>query len=351
VTILVGGICRAISPTASAAEVVVAAITRYVDFPWEKEIFVFPGLESRPSGREDRDVMYVSSIHRPMYNVTRNASKSTLATIQREFRSAKEKVLTMTFDEICQDGVAAFLQDYKSFIKIHCVYWGQQSVEGRKWVTWIESRLVVLLVNLSREFPSLETRLWPGRFGDLSSEDVQGVYLIGVSGTGVDEGTFRTVLRDVETMMKKEEEATDRWVSVTLSKGKEIISENLEIDSRIWDGEEDIVLDDEMEDEDEESSPAPPGTVSDVRSGKLRPSRDVYNRLFWDKTYSVDDFLLGYEDRFKGVREMPLVSWKRELTDEEYIPFHRVVYFREKGVDGKVIWDRRTRLDLIFGSG
>jgi uncharacterized protein (UPF0248 family) len=246
--------------------------------------------------------------------------------------------------------VASFLRGYKSFIKIHCVYWGQQCAEGRKWIAWIESRLVILLVNLSREFSSLETRLWPARFGDLTSDDVQGTYLIGVSGKGINEGIFRAVLRDVEKMMKRDEEAVDRWVSVTLTKSKDIISENLEIDSRIWDGEEEIIVKEELEDEEEELPPIQSPSTSDVRYGKLRPSHDVYNRLFWDEKYSVDAFVVGYEDRFKGVKEMPLGSWKREVTDEEYIPFHRVVYFREKGGEGKVVWDRRTRLDLIFGS-
>jgi uncharacterized protein (UPF0248 family) len=48
---------------------------------------------------------------------------------------------------------------------------------------------------------------------------------------------------------------------------------------------------------------------------------------------------------------MNLTSWKKELSDEEFIPMHRVVYFREKGVEGNIVWDRRTRVDLIFGSG
>ena len=92
-------------------------------------------------------------------------------------------------------------------------------------------------------------------------------------------------------------------------------------------------------------------TSSDTKGSKLRPSHDVFNRLLWDGQYSADEYIIGYEDRFLGVREIPLTSWKRELEDEEFIPFHRVVYFREQGDEGKVVWDRRSKLDLVFGSG
>ena len=128
----------------------------------------------------------------------------------------------------------------------------------------------------------------------------------------------------------------------------------MQIDIRILEGEEEINLEEEIEDDDDDEivlQSVSKVTVSGVKTGKLRPSHDVFNRLFWDEKYSVEDYLVGYEDRFKGVKEMILASWKRECTDEEFIPFHRVVYFREKGVDGKIVWDRRTRVDLIFGSG
>lgn len=283
----------------------------------------------------------------------KNASQSTLQTIKKELRIAADKLSTSTFDELCSDGLREFFTDYKAFIKVQCAFWGTHSAEGRKWITWIESRLVILLVNLGKEFSALEARLWPARFADITSDDVQGTYLVGISGSGIDEGAFNTVLRDVERVMKGEEqEIVDRWISVTLAKGKHVLAEGLEIDNRVWDWEEDIILeDDPSEDDDETAIPIIANLTVSEKQGKLRPSHEVYNRLVWDQQYSAEEYLVGYEDRFKGVKEMPLTSWKRELSDEEFIPFHRVVYFREKGIDGKIVWDRRTRVDLIFGSG
>jgi len=51
-----------------------------------------------------------------------------------------------------------------------------------------------------------------------------------------------------------------------------------------------------------------------------------------------------------GIRETALGKWKREVEDESFIPFHRVIYFKRL-VDGAHVWDRRTKVDLIFNSG
>ena len=44
-------------------------------------------------------------------------------------------------------------------------------------------------------------------------------------------------------------------------------------------------------------------------------------------------------------------DWKGgDVTDEEFIPQHRILYFR-KASDGVKVWDRKRRLDEIFKSG
>lgn len=58
-----------------------------------------------------------------------------------------------------------------------------------------------------------------------------------------------------------------------------------------------------------------------IPAAKLRTSTDVYNRLLWDATGEVskDGYMIGYEDRFKGVKEVPLTAWKREVEDESFV--------------------------------
>jgi uncharacterized protein (UPF0248 family) len=92
------------------------------------------------------------------------------------------------------------------------------------------------------------------------------------------------------------------------------------------------------------SKPAP------VPTAKLRPATDILNRLRWDPNIDSTAYVVGYIDRFLGAKEIGLDSWKTEQTDEEFIPQHRIVYFKRKS-DGRIMWDRETRKDEIFGSG
>ncbi|KAL9081241.1 MAG: hypothetical protein Q9157_000216 [Trypethelium eluteriae] len=83
-------------------------------------------------------------------------------------------------------------------------------------------------------------------------------------------------------------------------------------------------------------------------SKKFRTEREVMSRIRYDPDFSVDDFLVGYEDRFIGIMEMPLGSWKVETTEDEFIPLHQIVHFKKKATSG-IVWDRRRRIDLIWG--
>lgn len=83
---------------------------------------------------------------------------------------------------------------------------------------------------------------------------------------------------------------------------------------------------------------------------KLRPALDVLNRLRYDPNFDESDHIVGYRDRHDGVQELSASLWKSDTTDEEFIPQHRIKYFKRKS-DNVVVWDRFMRLDLIFGSG
>lgn len=56
-----------------------------------------------------------------------------------------------------------------------------------------------------------------------------------------------------------------------------------------------------------------------VPVARLRTSVDVYNRFVWDRRYDEADYLIGYEDRFVGIIEMPLKSWCRQIEDENFV--------------------------------
>ncbi|GKZ37318.1 leukocyte receptor cluster (LRC) member 9 [Aspergillus brasiliensis] len=86
-----------------------------------------------------------------------------------------------------------------------------------------------------------------------------------------------------------------------------------------------------------------PGSVAD-------PKKDIINRIIWDPAFDGTNYVIGYEDRFEGRLESSFYTWKKETTDEEFIPQHRILYIKRRS-DGEIVWDRRRRIDKIFNSG
>lgn len=185
------------------------------------------------------------------------------------------------------------------------------------------------------------------------------------------QGVLQTILdRFAEQIHndKKYFDATSTWIDVTHIKQAEL--GDLRLDDRQWgvyvvqeesdtEGEED---EDDLDLEDDEDAEAAFFAKQKTRQGgskttkkpanakKLRPAGDILNRLRWDPSFDKSDYMVGYEDRFLGAKETSLDQWKTENTDEEFIPQHRIIYFRRKS-DGLIVWDRETRKDEIFGSG
>lgn len=89
-----------------------------------------------------------------------------------------------------------------------------------------------------------------------------------------------------------------------------------------------------------------------VAASPLRPAQDILSRLRHDPELSSQTFTIGYIDRHSPeIMELPLSSWKGgDVTDEEFIPLHRILWFKRDS-DGRKVWDRKERLDIIFGSG
>jgi len=199
--------------------------------------------------------------------------------------------------------------------------------------------------------------------------------------------SLHAALQKFEAQIRGDEKYFDSntsWMSASLVNRSDL-GPSLRLDDREW-GEYtaagDDGLDDEDEDEEEEESEeellgsdeadadahaAEKNSKSKSKSksktaaksnlptrpsytGKFRSSADVINRIRWDPAMDSGDYVVGYEDRFLGVMERALDSWKAEQTDEEFIPQHRILYFRRKS-DGVKVWDRKERRDIVFGSG
>ncbi|EGX45488.1 hypothetical protein AOL_s00169g94 [Orbilia oligospora ATCC 24927] len=437
ISLLLARVAMLLPPTATASQLIAAFFTHYSTTKWDDSVIFMPGTgKVLRYQRATRDKMVILTINTPVINVAANATIHTVHTLSSELEKAAAKFeLDATFSDVVGSfgddtskeipiGVNEFLGGYNRYIKVDVQFWGLNRQGGRALVGWVESRLVGLLVELGRQTPGLDARIWPGRFHETKAQqleaeegadgeqkeekkeemgELRGFYLVALSPSSKSsqmtkeekrngEAAFAAVLRNFETAVTKHKEKYDpstSWISVSCVKPDEFVTEKgntVELDlTMVWDGGEadengdgipddedseeeedpdiaDLLLDgEEAEDEDDFFGSLRKGSkknknasaVTQKNSGptaKLRPSHEVFNRLKWDSKYDASAYVIGYEDRFRGVLEIGVDKWKTEMSDEEFVPMHRVVYFKERKT-GEMLWDREKRIDKIFGSG
>lgn len=82
---------------------------------------------------------------------------------------------------------------------------------------------------------------------------------------------------------------------------------------------------------------------------KLRPALDVIHRIKWDPNFDAKDYGVEFSDAYHRTRCRTVSAWKEDVTHDMFIPQHRILNIF--GPDHKPVWDRKRRLDLMFGSG
>ncbi|PNY24490.1 Nuclear poly(A) polymerase 4 [Tolypocladium capitatum] len=395
----------------STSDIVTSFFHHYAEFDFKSRLVFDPFFHKDfKYHRTFREPLCLLGWHAPSLNTATNASAPTVHTISVELARARDLFSRegMTWNEFLGSGDASaslglaarasagFLQAYKSYVKIDARYWGSSPTKGKKFLAWLESRCVMVLVDMNRQVPAISTRIWPARFVQTSSghadkidSEYHGCYLVGLewqdngaADMSKDEAkhaerALDATLREFETRIREDEKYYDKgccWMMASVASGHDL--GEMQPDSVQWgtgecgetDSEED--LDMEAEDEGAEGGPGmvslpgeagkqKPITMRQSKAhmvtkptglGKFRTAADVMNRLRWDAAMDASDYLVGYEDRFMGPQERALEQWKSELTDDEFIPQHRILYFKRRS-DGVVVWERRTRTDDVFGSG
>lgn len=303
-----------------------------------------------------------------------------------------------------------FLMCHHIYVKISVQYWGGSTIKGRGFIGWVESRFPSLLADLHTRLKDTHIRIWPTRFQEnwqdneaqteshTDEGEYQGAFLIGLDWVGQARETMSDSAEAVTTILKKfvqqirrderhfdsafmeirlrSQRALDNLMPRNdLTNGQDFEdpqSVRLRVDHRNWDKY--IRMDEDLDVESEEQRSKQAATVQSEGSSssknrkksatnqprsavglkpqgmrKFRTAAHVLNRLRWDATYDQNDFVVGYEDRFLGAMERRLDDWKSEQTHEEFIPQHRILYFKRNS-DGVVVWERRTRTDLVFGT-
>ena len=93
-----------------------------------------------------------------------------------------------------------------------------------------------------------------------------------------------------------------------------------------------------------------------VKRSSMKTVEDVISRIEWDDHLDKRYFRVGYMDRFLGLQEksfndfdfkIDLASISDQHSNILAIPKHRIKYFKYKN---EIIWDKETRIDLMFGS-
>ncbi|KAI1381887.1 hypothetical protein F4677DRAFT_439694 [Hypoxylon crocopeplum] len=390
ISILLSRVCKLLSHDGRAVSVPTILTTffhHYAGFDWEKDVVFDPFHHKRLSYvRTTREPMAILGFHGPSLNTAHTASLPTVHVISEEFKRADALLSDagMTWPRLLGEdtGALEFLNNYTTYIKITAQFWGVSLAKGNGFVGWLESRCALLLVELGRQVPHLNPRVWPARFVNQSASEedteYEGHYLIGLDtkdsgsqATTLEEtalalGNVRASLYKFETQITTDPKYFDpksSWMSAGIVSQSEL--GKLLVDDRDWgkytvEAEDDDIGDSEfwasIKAEEEPIEPRKRNEAATrlpsrpSHEGKLRPAGDVLNRLRWDQAMDSGDYIVGYEDRFSGAMERSVDSWKSETTHEEFIPEHRIIYFKRKS-DGTVVWDREGRRDEIFGSG
>jgi 2'-5' RNA ligase/uncharacterized protein (UPF0248 family) len=97
-------------------------------------------------------------------------------------------------------------------------------------------------------------------------------------------------------------------------------------------------------DEENEKSPA--------KLCSMKTAGDVVHRIQWDTEINQEYVIVGYLDRFLGLKEclFSTFDWGDIVLADLgalAIPEHRINHFKYKG---ETVWDKNTRLDNVFGS-
>lgn len=305
------------------------------------------------------------------------------------------------------------MANYQDFLRVFVTYAGPSRLKGGEWISMVERRIGKMEERESREFscylkqlrhrsvdfkfPNYTKlcltsssglqraskgsiiRMWPQRLArPASAKDTvyEGYYMIGISstqGTREDIETARTLGEKLEQQVMEDRLTPQFSCSIqVLCEEKPQVIEGQRDDLRPcttkWPrktltGDEtsntrqkrDGIMPEKHKKKAEKSAVDDlAGPAGHEKAERFRTAAEVYNRLKFDDAYDIDEFVLGYIDRHNDkILEKEAVNWVRETTAEEFIPEHRIEYFRRTNVGGSQVgedfyWHKSRRLDRIF---
>lgn len=158
ITVLLVPICKQLAtlPRAvSTTDILTTFFAHYAAFDWDTQVVLDPFFHKELRyHRTSREPFCLLGWHAPALNTAMTASTPTVKSIAAEI-SKTNSLLSQpgaTWDSIigpvgsAASGVHDFLQSFKSYVKIDARFWGSSPTRGRKFLGWLESRCVAVLV-------------------------------------------------------------------------------------------------------------------------------------------------------------------------------------------------------------
>lgn len=164
ISVLLAPLCKMLAndgATVSTADIIATFFQHYARFSWKTALVFDPFFhKDLRYNRTFREPLCLLGWHAPALNTAVNASVPTVDAIAAEFERAEKLLSVESFSwshlfgvepdspssSLGGPGATEFLQNYKSYIKIDAHYWGPSQEKSGRFIGWLESRCVMLLV-------------------------------------------------------------------------------------------------------------------------------------------------------------------------------------------------------------
>ena len=168
ITVLLVPICKqlaTLSRNVSTTDILTTFFSHYANFDWDSQVVLDPFFHKELRyHRTSREPFCLLGWHAPALNTAMTASTPTVKSIAAEISKTNSLFShpAATWDTVlgpvgaAASGVQDFLQSFKSYVKIDARFWGSSPSSGRKFLGWLESRCVAVLVGKNHLFPATQ---------------------------------------------------------------------------------------------------------------------------------------------------------------------------------------------------
>jgi uncharacterized protein (UPF0248 family) len=259
------------------------------------------------------------------------------------------------------------MSEYPQFVRVAVTYSGPSRMKGGEWISMVERRVTKLEERLKKVVSGGSVvQMWPQRLARPSSADdtvYEGSFVVGLSlkSPSEDLEAVRKLADKLEEQVREDRATIEGcFIRVLFENQTDIAKEDLETCTKTF-PRKTLTGDERSNSRNKKDGITPTKQkkkerpVSDEnqeheKAGRFRTAAEVHNRLKYDDSWDIDEFVLGYIDRHnEKIVEKSAGDWVRETTAEEFIPEHRIEYFKKVGSAAEeFVWHKSRKVDQIF---